>query len=209
MTALMLLAPGTPMLFQGQEFASSSPFHYFADHKPDLSKLVGEGRVKFLTQFRSLDTSEMLVCLADPADPSTFERCKLDFSERERNRRSYDLHRDLLRLRREDVVFSAQTPGGVDGAVLAEECLLLRFFGEEGDDRLLLVNFGADLHLDPAPEPLLAPPDGTTWQTVWSSEDPRYGGNGMPPLDSEDNWRIPGHAAVALRPTSMEQEAHE
>ena len=208
MTALMLLAPGTPMLFQGQEFASSSPFYYFADHKPDLAKRVGEGRAKFLAQFRSLATTEMLPCLADPASPSTFERCKLDFNERERNRRSYDLHRDLLRLRREDPVFSAQTPGGVDGAVLAEECLMLRFFGEVGDDRLLLVNFGRDLHLDPAPEPLLAPPDGMTWQTLWSSEDPRYGGTGTPRLDSEDNWRIPGHAAVALRPTSTEQERH-
>jgi len=69
MTALMLLAPGTPMLFQGQEFASSSPFYYFADHKPDLAKLVGEGRAKFLAQFRSLATSEMLPCLTDPANP--------------------------------------------------------------------------------------------------------------------------------------------
>jgi len=146
----------------------------------------------------------MLPCLADPASPSTFERCKLDFNEREHNQRSYDLHRDLLRLRREDPVFSAQTPGGVDGAVLAEECLLLRFFGDVADDRLLLVNFGRDLHLDPAPEPLLAPPDGMTWQTLWSSEDPRYGGTGTPRLDSENNWRIPGHAAVALRPTSAE-----
>ncbi|MGA3118619.1 MAG: DUF3459 domain-containing protein, partial [Syntrophobacteraceae bacterium] len=208
MTALMLLAPGTPMLFQGQEFASSSPFYFFADHTPDLAKLVRKGRTKSLAQFRSLATSEMLAGLADPANPSTFERCKLDFSERELNLHSYDLHRDLLRLRREDPVFSAQTPGGVDGAVLAEECLILRFFGEVGDDRLLLVNFGADLHLDPAPEPLLAPPEATTWQTLWSSEDPRYGGSGTPPLDSEDNWRIPGHAAVALRPTSTEQERH-
>src|SRR5262249_55389339 len=36
MTALLLLAPGTPMLFQGQEFASSAPFYYFADHKKGL-----------------------------------------------------------------------------------------------------------------------------------------------------------------------------
>jgi maltooligosyltrehalose trehalohydrolase len=194
------------MLFQGQEFASSSPFYFFADHKPDLAKLVEEGRAKFLAQFRSLATSEMLPCLVDPANPSTFERCKLDFGERERNRHTYDLHRDLLRLRREDPVFGAQTPGGVDGAVLAAECLMLRFFGEVESDRLLLVNLGTDLHLDPAPEPLLAPPDGMTWQTLWSSEDPRYGGTGTPPLDSEDNWRIPGHAAVALRPTSTEQE---
>jgi maltooligosyltrehalose trehalohydrolase len=208
MTALMLLAPGTPMLFQGQEFASSSPFYFFADHKPDLAKLVREGRAKFLAQFRSLASSEMLACLADPANVSTFERCKLDFSERERNRHSYDLHRDLLRLRREDPVFSAQTSGGVDGAMLADECLMLRFFGEVDDDRLLLVNFGTDLHLDPAPEPLLAPPDGMTWRTLWSSEDPRYGGGGTPRLDSEDNWRIPGHAAVALHPTKWGKKRH-
>jgi maltooligosyltrehalose trehalohydrolase len=205
MTALMLLAPGTPMLFQGQEFAASSPFCFFADHKPDLARLVREGRAMSLSQFRSLATSQMLPYLADPSNPATFERCKLDFSERERNRLVYDMHRDLLRLRREDPVFSVQIPGGVDGAVLSDACLMLRFFGKAGIERLLLVNFGADLHLDPAPEPLLAPPDGMRWQTLWSSEDPRYGGTGTPPLDSEDNWRIPGHAAVALQPISAEQ----
>ncbi len=133
MTALMLLAPGTPMLFQGQEFAASSPFYFFADHNPDLARLVREGRAKSLSQFRSLATSQMQPYLVDPANPATFERCKLDFSERERNRSFYDMHRDLLRLRREDPVFSAQTPGGVDGAVLADACLLLRFFGQAGD----------------------------------------------------------------------------
>lgn len=209
MTALLLLAPGTPMLFQGQEFASSSPFCYFADHNSGLAKLVAEGRTKFLVQFRSQATSKMVPYLVDPADPAVFERCKLDFRERKRNRGTYDLHRDLLHLRREDSVFGAQTPGGVDGAVLAGECLLLRFFGKDDDDRLLLVNFGPDLHLDPAPEPLLAPPDGRAWQTLWSSEDPRYGGTGTPRLDSEDSWRIPGHAAVALHPISAEQESHD
>src|SRR5205085_6848664 len=33
-TALLLLGPGTPMLFMGQEFAASSPVFYFADHHP-------------------------------------------------------------------------------------------------------------------------------------------------------------------------------
>ena len=72
----------------------------------------------------------------------------------------------------------------VDGAVLSSEAFLLRFFGEQRDDRLLLVNLGANLHLDPAPEPLLAPPDGSEWTTLWSSENPKYGGIGTPPLDS-------------------------
>ena len=38
------------------------------------------------------------------------------------------------------------------------------------------------------------------WQILWSTEDRRYGGCSTPPLDTEDNWRIPGEAAVALKP---------
>src|SRR5260370_12412414 len=38
MTALLLLAPGTPMLFQGQEFGASSPFLFFADHTKELAQ---------------------------------------------------------------------------------------------------------------------------------------------------------------------------
>ena len=89
----------------------------------------------------------------------------------------------------------------------ADEAFLLRYFGENGDDRLLIVNFGRDLRLDPAPEPLLAPPEGTLWEICWSSEDPRYGGCGTPPLDTADNWRIPGHAAVAHAPGGADKEA--
>ena len=43
MTALLLLAPQTPLLFQGQEYGSTRPFYYFADHEVDLAKLVREG----------------------------------------------------------------------------------------------------------------------------------------------------------------------
>ena len=43
MTALTLLAPGTPMLFQGQEFGSTRPFLYFADHDGELAKAVRDG----------------------------------------------------------------------------------------------------------------------------------------------------------------------
>jgi maltooligosyltrehalose trehalohydrolase len=203
MTALLLLAPGTPMLFQGQEFASSSPFLFFADHNAELAKLVRRGRAQFLSQFRSLALPEMQACLPDPADPRTFERCKLDWSERQTHAEIYALHRDLLRLRREDSVFRAQRQRGVDGAVLGPQTFVLRFFAEDGDDRLLFVNLGRDLHLDPAPEPLLAPPEARSWDVLWSSEDIPYGGCGTAPLDTEENWRLPGEAAVALWPQTL------
>jgi maltooligosyltrehalose trehalohydrolase len=202
MTALMLLTPGTPMLFQGQEFCASSPFLYFADHKPELAESIRKGRAAFLAQFPTLATPQMQARLADPGDIDTFERSKLDLSERERHRQAYDLHRDLLRLRREDAVFSAQRSDWMHGAVLCPTAFLLRFISEDDDDRLLFVNLGCDLHFNPAPEPLLAPPENARWEVLWSSEDSRYGGHGTPPLDieSDDNWRVPGHATVVLYP---------
>jgi maltooligosyltrehalose trehalohydrolase len=188
------------MLFMGQEFASSAPFLFFADHETELAAKVQRGRAEFLAQFRSVSTRETRDHLQNPADASTFERCKLDFKERETQREVYELHRDLLRLRREDATFSAQEPRALDGAVLGSEAFVLRLFGREGDDRLLVVNLGSDLNLNPAPEPLLAPPAGKVWATVWSSEDYRYGGTGTPPVETKENWRIPGRATVALRP---------
>ena len=71
---------------------------------------------------------------------------------------------------------------------------------EPSAERLLVVNFGRDLHLTSAPEPLLAPPENCAWEILWSSEHPQYGGDGTAPLDTELNWTIPGHAAVVLAP---------
>jgi maltooligosyltrehalose trehalohydrolase len=204
MTAFLLLAPGTPMLFQGQEFAASAPFLYFADHEPDLAAKVREGRAAFLAQFASI-SREMAAQLPDPADARTFERCTLDWAERERHAEVYAMHQDLVQLRRTDPVFGAPGPRRVDGAVLGAEAFVLRFFDEAGADRLLLVNLGADLALNPAPEPLLAPPEDSVWSVLWSSEHPRYGGSGTMPLETRQNWRIPGHAAVALWPRPVHE----
>jgi maltooligosyltrehalose trehalohydrolase len=206
MTALMLLGPGTPMLFQGQEFGASAPFLYFADHKPELARQVRKGRAEFLHQFPALAAPEMQRELADPADLATFEASKLDHGERERNEEMYALHRDLLVLRREDTVFTSQRPGALDGAVLADEAFVLRYFDGEQGDRLLLVNLGRELSIDPVPEPLLAPPAGARWELRWSSEDPRYGGFGTAPVETEENWHLPGESAIVMRPDRAKGE---
>jgi maltooligosyltrehalose trehalohydrolase len=205
-TTLLLLAPGTPMLFQGQEFAASSPFLYFADHTKELSEKVSIGRINFLAQFRSLATPEMQKILPDPGDIKTFERSKLNFNEREIHHDIYSLHKDLIKIRKEISPFNLQKVRAIDGAVLSHESFLLRFFDNNKEDKLLLINLGSDLHLNPAPEPLLAPPANKKWEIFWSSEDPKYGGCGTPPLDTPDNWRIPGKTAVILTPVNIESE---
>lgn len=204
LTALLLLGPATPLLFHGQEFAASSPFFFFADHEPDARPVVWEGRIQSLSEFPSLSQPEMRPYHPDPGDPATFQRSKLDLTERQTHAEVYRMHQDLLRLRREDPLFRAQRTGMLDGAVLADEAFALRYFGEAigapRDDRLLIVNLGRDVKLDPAPEPLLASPENTVWDLEWSSEAPCYGGSGTAPIETGTGWRIPGHAAVVMRP---------
>jgi maltooligosyltrehalose trehalohydrolase len=203
MTALLLLSPSTPMLFQGQEFHSSRPFLYFADHERELAEKVQEGRAEFLTQFRSIAAREMARALPRPHDRSTFEACKLDSGEAETNAAAIALHRDLIELRRSDPAFEAQEKSEIHGAVLSADAFALRWIRSGHDDRLLIVNLGRDLHLSPAPEPLLAPPAGCRWEILWSSESPLYGGSGTPEPDREgEGWHLRGRAALVLEPAA-------
>jgi maltooligosyltrehalose trehalohydrolase len=199
MSALFILMPGTPMLFQGQEFGASAPFRYFADHHPELAAAVQKGRAEFLAQFPSLASPEMQRRLPVPHDVHTFESTILDWREYETHVAHRRLYEDLLLVRKIDRVFADQVRGQVDGTVLAAEAFALRYFAyDPADERLLCVNLGADLVAGSFAEPLVAPPDGFEWRLRWSSEDPQYGGTGTPEVVGQRGWNLPGHSAVLL-----------
>jgi maltooligosyltrehalose trehalohydrolase len=204
LTAWLLLGPMTPMLFQGQEFASSRPFMYFADHPGPLGEAVRKGRIEFLSQFPSATDQDVVRALPLPGDEQTFTASKLDFNERARNRQAYALHVDLLKLRREDAVLARAGCYRPEGAVLGPGAFLLRYLDAERGDRLLLVNLDCDLDFAPAREPLIAPPYGQRWRLVWSSESPAYGGQGTPPLDRDGPWLVPGGCALFFVPDAPE-----
>lgn len=95
---LTLASPFTPMLFQGEEWAASTPFAFFTSHpEPELAKATAEGR---LAEFERMgwDPDEVL----DPQDPATFERSRLDWSELAGGRHAHVLagYRRLAALRR-------------------------------------------------------------------------------------------------------------
>ncbi|MEP6651786.1 MAG: malto-oligosyltrehalose trehalohydrolase [Myxococcales bacterium] len=214
MTALLLLGPWTPLLFQGQEWNASTPFHYFADHHPELARLVREGRAEFMSQFPGCVPGVGRDLLPDPASPRVFQASKLNWDERgtAEHERALLLHKDLIALRRNDPTLVAHAATGValEVSALSPNCGIIRYFvdgpvASSGDhDRLLVVNLGAGLTLDTLPEPLLAPPAEpahSCWRTIWSSEDPRYGGNGSHEPERDDGgWAIPGCATVLLGP---------
>jgi maltooligosyltrehalose trehalohydrolase len=199
-TALWLLGPGTPLLFQGQEFGSSKPFLYFADHKAALNGPVAAGRREFLAQFMSIQDPEVNNRLASPSDEETFRRSQLDPAESQSHGDMLALHADLIALRRHDAVLTLEE-ARIDGAVLAAETFVIRYFGGSHGDRLVVVNLGCDMDLSPAPEPLLAPPWGADWTLAWSSEAVGYGGQGTPKTYDDGRWRIPGETTLFFKST--------
>ena len=208
MTALLLLGPWTPLLFQGQEFGASRPFLFFADiGDASVRVAIRKGRAEWLAPFLSLTEQEALKSLPSPDDARVFARCKLDFVEREKNRELYDLHIDLLKLRREDSRFRQQGSGGIEGAVLGPASFVLRYFSKQNHDRLLLVNLGKSQALQPASEPLLAPPLSCRWETLWTSDSSHYGGEDSTPLAAPEQWVLPAESTVALRPTRQSETA--
>ncbi len=203
LTAVLLLGPETPLLFMGQEYGATTPFNYFADHDVDLAKLVREGRWGYIRNFPRVakwgDKGE----LADPSSRETFEKSKLNWNECQRNKSTLALHRDLLRLRREDPIFRLQDWSMIDGAVVGPEAFLLRWLPEDERDRLMCVNLGRDLNWRPLAEPLAAAPAGHEWRLLWSSERFEYGGAGTPPFDAK-GWVLPGHTAIVLEAVATE-----
>jgi maltooligosyltrehalose trehalohydrolase len=75
--AIVLTTPFIPMIFQGEEWAASAPFQYFADHEDrELARQVSEGRRREFAAFGWNPAD-----IPDPEKKETFERSKLDWQE--------------------------------------------------------------------------------------------------------------------------------
>ena len=96
--ALLLTSPFVPMLFQGEEWGASTPFQYFTGHAdPTLGQQVSAGRRQEFAAF-GWDPADV----PDPQDPATFERSRLDWTERGAGRHAGLLawYQELIALRR-------------------------------------------------------------------------------------------------------------
>ena len=134
--ALYLLSPFVPMLFQGEEWAASTPFLYFADHNdPELARAVSAGRKKEFAAFGWDPAS-----IPDPESPSTFDASKLHWDEAK-----IGSHAEMLAWYRMLIRFRRSTPSLNDGSAgnthvtFDEQAKWLRM---ERGDVAVICNFG-------------------------------------------------------------------
>ncbi len=111
LSAMLLLGPGTPLIFQGQERGTTTPFRYFADHAPDLQQAVRSGRRTFLEQFPRFVSSHPPSTAGEDIGAAVFEACRTADTAA-RAPRCRRLYADLLALRRDDHGDRLATPPG-------------------------------------------------------------------------------------------------
>jgi maltooligosyltrehalose trehalohydrolase len=198
MSALLLLGPATPMLFQGVEHAVTARFTYFADFDGPLAEAVRAGRLELLARFPSLRDPEVRDRIANPNDESAFRACQIEWNETEAGAQAWRLHKDLLAIRRSDPVLA--NVGTFDVSVEASDSMptvLVLRYSNGATERLLLFNLGSRMELR-MNDPLLAPPGGRRWAVAWCSERAIYGGRGVAEAFGDGPWILPAHCAWLL-----------
>lgn len=175
---LMFAAPALPLLFMGEEYGETAPFQFFTSFlDPHLVRAVREGRRAEFSRFQW--TGE----IPDPADPTTFTRCRLNpaLAEAPRHRELREYYRAWLALRRSHPGLGARGKAAarveldVEGRVLT-----LRRGGGAAPELLLVANLGAE------PRPWSPPPGA---RCLLDSRAPRFGGPPRPAAPLEP-WQL-------------------
>jgi maltooligosyltrehalose trehalohydrolase len=179
--AIQLLAPSPPLLFMGEEVGATMPFLFFCDFSGDLADAVRDGRRREFARFPAFASPDARARIPDPLAVETFERSKIFAAIEQPDREIADLYRQLLDLRRREIVprlrgarrFSARFRS--EGRGLSVEWDL-----PDGSRLALIANLAA------TPAGPLAQPTGRliwgrmlegdarlgAWTTLWSLETP-------------------------------------
>ncbi len=175
-SALLLLSPYTPLLFQGQEWAASTPFLFFTDFNPELGRLVTEGRRAEFAHFSGFSGEQV----PDPQAISTFEASKLKWAEAQQGEHAQTLalYRHLLNYRQTSPFLQTPTRQNFQAACIAEDAIAIRYCLPNSEKILLvLINLKNDLELQLNEQEITRPPKGKSFELVLSSNQAKYGGN--------------------------------
>jgi malto-oligosyltrehalose trehalohydrolase len=146
-SAAMFLAPPIPLLFMGEEWDASTPFLFFCDFEPELARLVTAGRRDEFKHFAAFSDPAARERIPDPSAASTFAASKLLWSELGSADHAAALvfHRELLRVRREQIVPRTAHVRGVDsGFEKIGPCGLHAWWTLGGETLHMEANLGPD-----------------------------------------------------------------
>lgn len=119
LTAIYLISPQIPMLFQGEEWASLRPFPFFSDVPVQLRDTVRKGRQEGLKSAPEHDDPDKpdVDEAVDPTSPKTFASAKLDWSnlKQEPHKTWLQHYRSLIDVRKAEIIPRLAWQSGFSG----------------------------------------------------------------------------------------------
>ncbi len=181
---LLLCAPATPLLFMGQEWATSAPFLYFTDHPQELAKLVTEGRRREFREFRAFRDTDARDLIPDPQAESTFRDSRLPWNEQSREPHAsiLRLYQVLVALRRSEPALHYAGLAHFEAFALSDSTLLLRHDLEPGPSLLAIVQMHGAALVDLSGQPALEGLREACCQLVLTTEDRPFAPEPRPPI---------------------------
>lgn len=177
--ALQLLCPHVPMIFMGEELATTSPFLYFTDHTGDLANAVREGRRREFAGFKGFAPGEGTSSIPDPNEPGTFDQSRI-IPDADRGPARQRLYHTLLAIRREWLTPRLVGAKSLGASAVEPATVVARWQLGDGATLVLVSNLGS--------EP--ARTEGVEGNLLYES---RLGS-----ADAVRGGRIPGATTVAL-----------
>ena len=141
--ALQLLCPQIPLIFMGEETASTSPFQFFTDHHGELADAVREGRRREFASFAAFSDPARRATIPDPNAAETFERSRPQ-GDAQRGADRAALYRRLLALRRDLIMPHLAGAKAIGAAAIGPSAVLARWRLGGGSILALAVNLGAE-----------------------------------------------------------------
>jgi len=187
---VVLLAPGTPLLFMGEEYGETAPFQYFVSHTDaDLIAATRKGRAEEFASFGWRGE------IPDPQSEDTFLKSKLNrqLKCRPENQALEAFYRELIALRQRPVFRCTPKENIVVRTREAEQVVMLEIW--DGEERVCAVFALAEA--DTGLEVPLLP---GRWRKLLDSEDVRWGGQGSRVPETVDS---DGEVRLLLGPRSL------
>jgi malto-oligosyltrehalose trehalohydrolase len=165
---IVLLAPQIPLLFMGEEWASTRPFAFFCDFEPGLRESVRQGRRREFADFPEFQNEIARERIPDPTAWATFAMSRLDWAEldREPHSRWLALYRRLLEVRKIEIIprLAGMPPFAGGYHTLGPKAACVEWRMGDGSGLSLLANF--------ADERVPLPEDVATGRMIYSSAEP-------------------------------------
>ena len=138
--ALLMLCPQIPLLFMGEETASTTPFLFFTDYHADLAKAVREGRRQEFAGFDEFADPVKRERIPDPNEIETFTACVPQPGSGDR----FAFYQRLIALRFENIVPHLSGTVSLGAEAIGPKAVVARWRLGDGTKLTIVTNLGTD-----------------------------------------------------------------